>query len=529
MSYISLTFPLFIVFVVVLYFIAPLRWRWIVLLSASYLFYALSDVRCLIFVMLTTISTFYAAKLINRLNIGKKETLAHYRDLWSEDKKAAFIHMQRKKSRAALICAALLNFGILGFIKYYDFAAYNISALFHLPGNLWQLNLLLPIGISFYTFQSMGYVIDVYRDSCVPDRNIAKYALFVSFFPQILQGPIGRYDELAAQLTAPNRFSAENLKSGLQLVLWGYLKKLVIADRIAALVITVFDKGNQFGFFLNSVGVLAYGLQIYCDFSGGIDISRGIAEIMGIRMAENFRRPYFAQTVSEYWKRWHITLGNWTRDYIFYPIVLSKGMSRLARKIRKKTWKHFGKVLPACIASLICFLIIGVWHGAAWKYVVYGLYYGFLISLSQLLDPVFNKLAAKLKINRTCFSWRLFGMLRTLFLVSIGRCFTRSGGFMDAVSMLRSSFTHWDPWTLWDGKLLSLGLTQKDYNILFVGILVLLTVGILQEKGVGVRNALSRQNLWFRWAIMIAAVLAIILFGVYGSKYNASSFIYAQF
>ncbi len=529
MNYISLTFPLFVAVVFLLYFTTPLKWRWTVLLMASYAFYLLADVRSLIYIIITTAITFFAAKTIGGINKRTKETLKQNDSIWNPDQRKVFSRTQRNKTRGALVCTLLLVFGILGFLKYYNFVADNLSHFFGLPENIWHLNILLPIGISFYTFQSTGYLIDVYRDAYKPDTNIAKYALFTSFFPQILQGPIGRHDELASQLTAPNKFSYTNLKSGLQLVLWGYFKKLIIADRLAILVASVYDSGGRYGFFANTLAILAYGLQIYCDFSGGIDISRGIAEVMGIKMAENFKRPYFAQTVSEFWRRWHITLGNWTREYVFYPVVLSKGVSSLARKLRKWPGKHAAKVIPACIATLICFLIIGVWHGAAWKYVFYGLYYGLLISLAQLLTPFFNKLADRLKINRECFSWRLFGMLRTLFLVSIGRCFVRSGGFMDGFNMLYASVTRWDPWTLYDGTLLKLGLDQYDYNVLLFAILALLVVGILQERGLEIRREMHKQNLWFKAAITLGAIIVILIFGVYGSAYNASSFIYAQF
>lgn len=529
MNYISLSFLLFVTLVFVFYFLTPLKWRWVVLLIASYAFYLLADAKYLIFVVITTASTFYAALLIERINRKAKEVLGKNEDVWDADKRKSFSRAQLRKSRAVLTLALLLIFGILGFLKYYNFVAANIGALFGLPENAWQLEILLPIGISFYTFQTASYLIDIYRGAYKADRNIAKYALFVAFFPQILQGPIGRYDDLAVQLTAPNRFSYKNLKFGLQLMLWGYFKKLVIADRIAVLVSAIYDNFTQFGFFTISLGLLAYGLQIYCDFSGGIDISRGIAEVMGIKMAENFRRPYFAQTVGEYWRRWHMTLGNWTRDYVFYPIVLSPGITKLARGLRKRVGKHAAKVLPACVASMMCFLIIGIWHGAAWKYVFFGLYYGSIISLSELLAPFFNKLAGRLKIDRKCFSWRLFGMLRTLLLVSIGRCFARSGGFMDGVLMLKSGLSNWDPWTLYDRSLLQLGLSQSDYNILIFGILILLVVGILQERGLEIRAALDRQNLWFRWLIAIGAIIAVLLFGAYGTEYNAQSFIYAQF
>jgi alginate O-acetyltransferase complex protein AlgI len=529
MNFISLSFFLFIGLVFVFYFLVPLKWRWIVLLVASYAFYLLANAKYLIFVVVTTAATFYAALLIERIKQRAKEVLSENEAVWDADERKAYIRAQQRNSRTVLILALLLIFGILGFLKYYNFVAANISALFGLPENAWKLDLLLPIGISFYTFQTASYIIDIYRGAYKADRNIAKYALFVSFFPQILQGPIGRYDDLAAQLTAPNRFSYKNLKFGLQLMLWGYFKKLVIADRIAVLVAAIYDNTAQPGFFTMSLGLLSYGLQIYCDFSGGIDISRGVAEVMGIRMAENFQRPYFAQSVSEFWRRWHMTLGGWTREYIFYPIVLSPGISKLARGLRKKVGKHVAKVLPACVAGMLSFLIIGIWHGPAWKYIFFGLYYSSIVTLSRLLSPLFDKLAEKLKIDRNCFSWRVFCMLRTLALVSVGRCFSRSSGVMDGVLMLKSGLTNWDPWALFDGSLLRLGLSLSDFNILIFGILVLLVVGILQERGIEIRAALDSQNLWFRWLIVIGAILAVLLFGVYGSNYDARSFIYAQF
>lgn len=529
MGYNSLTFILFITFVFLIYFAVPKKIQWIVLLIASYVFYFFASVPMSVFLVASTLITFYTGIVIGKINAKLGVALAEEgldKGARKQLKKAF-----KGKARIVLVCGLILNFGILGVLKYYNFFANNLNSLFTVfsaDASLPHLNLLLPLGISFYIFQSSGYMIDVYRKKYAPDQNIAKFALFVSFFPQLLQGPISRYDGLAAQLTASHKFSFDSLKFGLQLMLWGFFKKLVIADRLAPLVGTVFDSGSEFGFFINCLGTLAYGLQLYCDFSGGIDVARGIAEVMGITMAQNFQRPYFAKTVGEFWRRWHMTLGSWAKDYVFYPIVLSKNMSKLSRRL-ERFGSHIARVLPPCIATMVCFLMIGVWHGAAWKYVFYGLYYGLLIALSQLLNPLFNKVADKLKIDRHCFSWQLFGMLRTLFLVSIGRCITRSGGFMSGFTMIKSSLTNWDPWTLYDGTMLKLGLSQADYHIVFAGILILLIVGILQEKGLGIRATLNKQNLWFRWFMIIGAVIAILLLGVYGPNYNAQDFIYAQF
>lgn len=532
MDYISVTFLLFISLVVLLYYVLPRKFRWVWLLISSYAFYFFSSIPLSVFLVMSTVVTFFAGILLGRVNDRQEAALTLKENPPSGDEAKRLRAAFQRKKRAIVVAAVVINFLVLGVFKYYNFFAGNINSLLGLlsiEASLPRLDLLMPLGISFYIFQSAGYVIDVYRGRHRPDRNLAKYALFVSFFPQLVQGPIGRYSDLAGQLTEPHRFSFENLRSGFQLMLWGYLKKLIIADRLAVFVSTVFDGGGGFGFFVNTTAMLAYGLQLYCDFSGGIDISRGVAEMMGIKMAENFRRPYFAQTVSEFWRRWHITLSSWARDYVFYPMLLSKRTARLAQRIRKAFGSRAAKILPACLATLVCFLIIGIWHGAAWKYVFYGLYYGSLISLSLICEPYFDRLADRLKINRNCFSWRVFGMLRTLALVTIGRGVTRSGGFMDALTMMKSSLMNWDPWTLYGSTFSDLGLTQKDAVIVFAGIVVLLAVGILQERGLSVRSAINRQNLWFRWALMIAAIAALLIFGVYGAKYSAASFIYAQF
>ena len=313
MSYTSLKFALFVGITAAVYFLFPVKkHRWTVLLVASYVFYLLAGYRYAAYILLTTLSTYLAGILLDKLSGEAKEVLALHKKEWDRDRKKAYKQEMTRKKRRIVTGVLVLNFGILGFLKYYNFFAGSLNDLlgsFGMPFSAPTLKLVLPLGISFYTFQSMGYVIDVYREKVAAEKNIGKLALFVSFFPQIIQGPIGLYDQLAGQLYEPHDFSFTRLKYGCELILWGLVKKMVIADRAVTVISGVLEDYGAYNGTALMLTVLIYALQLYADFSGGIDISRGVAEIFGIHMAENFRRPYFARTISEYWRRWHMSLG----------------------------------------------------------------------------------------------------------------------------------------------------------------------------------------------------------------------------
>lgn len=523
MAFTSMTFLIFLSIIFLVYFLVPKRMQWKVLLLASYIFYWVSSIKLSIFLILSTVTTYLGAIQIDKTY----EKLKKKQETSKEDR--AFAKKNAKKWVALIL---VFNFGILVFLKYYNFFANNIQEVFNLLGTNMtspRLNLILPLGISFYTFQSAGYVIDVYRKKIKPEKNIFKYSLFVSFFPQIIQGPISRYDQLANQLYEGHKFNYTQFKYGVQLVLWGYFKKMVIADRAGFLVDTVFNNYTEYGGLYYAVAVIFYCIQIYGDFSGGIDIVRGIAQTLGIDMVENFNRPYFAKSVSEFWQRWHITLGTWMKDYVFYPLALSRPFGKIGRKARKRFGGFIGKQLPASIASLIVFTIVGIWHGSSWKYVAFGLYHGFFILSSSLLAPVYIKTIDKLKIDTKTFSWGAFQILRTFFIIAVGRFFSRAGSFRTAIYMMKSSFADYNPWILWDGSLLELGIDLPNMRLLFASLLLLFTVSLFQEKGYNIREALARQHIIFRWAIYYTAILAILVFGIYGPNFDQASFIYQGF
>ena len=532
MAFNSFTFLIFAVAVITFYFSVPKRFQWIVLLIASYAFYLFSARWVVVFLLFTTITTFYTGLLIGRVNDNYRSALSGGENTLTKEQRKRLAIESKKQKQIILLIALVVNFGILAFMKYFNFFAMNVNSILKLitvDQSIPLISLLLPLGISFYTFQSAGYIIDVYRDKVKPDKNIAKFALFVSFFPQIVQGPISRYNDLALQLYESHNFDYTRAKFGAQLILWGLFKKMVIADRIVIAVDTIFNNYLDYSGITLFLGAVFYSLQVYCDFSGGIDIARGVAQIMGIELTKNFERPFFATSIADFWRRWHITLGSWTRDYIFYPLSLSKSFAKLGRMSRKFFGSYLGKLLPTFLAMLITFLVIGIWHGASWKFVAYGLYNGVLIFTGILIEPFVGKIIKRFQIRTNVFSWHLFNLSLTFFLVSIGRYFSRANDFMDALRMLKRTFTTFNPWVLYDGSLNQLGLSERDMVLLILAVVVLFVVDLFQERGLSVRQIISEQNLVFRWGVYLLAVFSILIFGIYGIGYEPADFIYMGF
>lgn len=532
MAFTSVQFVVFLFLAATAYFLTPKRYRWVTLFLVNYIFYFMAGAGYFIYLFATTITIYLAGVKLGKMSAKNKAEFALAKAELDKEQKKAWKANFTKKKRMVLIPALLFNFGILAVLKYYNFVGTNLNAIFDrfsISAEVPVYHFLLPLGISFYTFQSVGYLIDVYREKYEPERNLAKFGLFISFFPQIVQGPIGRFHVLAEQLYRPNEFSYERVKFGVQLMLWGAFKKLVVADRAGVIVDNIFGYPDTFGGTYVAVAAFVYCIQLYGDFSGGIDIATGAAQILGIQLEKNFERPYLATSIPDFWRRWHITLGAWFRDYVFYPLSLSKFFMRVGKKGRKIFGNYIGKLLPVLIPQFIIFFLIGIWHGAEWKYIAFGFYNGTLIVLGILFDQPLKKLMEKLQIQSECFSWRLFQVLRTLILVALGKIITRAPGVGASAYMVHSMINKWDTDILINGGLLKLGLDVQDLWVLLLASLIWLTVSLMQESGIQVREALSRQNLLFRWIVYLAAIFSLILFGVYGLNYNASDFIYRGF
>ena len=384
------------------------------------------------------------------------------------------------------------------------------------------------MGISFYTFQAVGYVIDVYRDRHEAQKNFFKYALFVGFFPQLVQGPISRYGDLSKELYNPHSFKGRVLERGLQRVIWGYFKKLVIADRILPAVNTMIETPENFKGAYVFLVMMFYALELYADFTGGIDITIGIAEMLGIPVKENFERPFFSKNIAEYWRRWHITMGTWFTDYIFYPLSVSPNMLKLSKWSRQHLGNAIGKRVTVYISCFCVWLATGIWHGAAWHFVVWGLMNFVVIMASQELEPLYAKFHNKFGFKGKKW-YGAFEILRTFLLMSSLKLFDCYRDVGLTFKMFGSMFYTFNIGKLFNGSLLELGLTRGDYIVSILAIIVVFLVGLYKKlKGKDLREWLfDRYHLFI--LCCAALILVTVVFGAYGKGFDASQFIYNQF
>lgn len=518
MSFVSTGFVLFCLLTAIVYYAVPQKCKWVVLLCSSYIFYALNSVKALAFIVLTTLISFLVARKFSLIQAECDQKRSEVTD--KQERKEIRNHYDKIKKRYSAL-AILLCFGILAVLKYTNFVISNVNSIFH--ANFPMFKFLLPLGISFYTFQAISYILDVYNGKYEAEKNLFHFALYISWFPSILQGPISRYDELKPQFfETEHHFSLEKSQFAIQRILWGFLKKLVIADRATEVVTYIFGNYENLPWYITFVGFLFYSIELYADFSGGMDVVLGVSELMGIKLSENFRQPFFSQSIAEFWRRWHITLGTWMKDYVFYPYNLADFTNKMGKGLSKIN-KTAGKLIPACIGNLLVFFIVGVWHGAEWHFIIYGLYNGLLIVLGILFKPVFEKLIKLFRINVESKLWKAFRMVRTFLLINIGWAF-------DDVTDLHMSFTMIKQlFSFNTGNLIQNWRfdTFSELTIYTVTLfcIIWLVVSILKEKGVDVRKAISKLALPVRWAIYLALILSVPFF----QAANMAGFIYAQF
>lgn len=530
MLFTSYAFPGFIAVLFLLYYLIPGRFQWKLLLAASYLFYFMAGPSWLLYILTTTATVYLAALRMEKMGLQQKSYLKAHRDQLSKEEKKAYKDRVKAGQWRWLLACLLLNLGILAVVKYSNFAISNVNGLLRAAGSHRQLgfwDIALPMGISFYTFQALGYLIDVYRGTVAAEHNPFKLALFVSFFPQLIQGPISRFGDLARSLYEEHAFEARRFCFGLERILWGYFKKLVIADRILTGVNTIIrDPGTYRGAWV-FVGMMFYALELYADFTGGIDITIGIAQALGIGVKENFNRPYFSKSVKEYWRRWHITMGTWFTDYIFYPISVCKPMLRLSRSARARLGENIGKRVPIYLSSFAVWLATGIWHGASWNFVVWGLGNWVVLMISQELEPLYARFHSRFGVQGTG-GFRLFQVLRTILVMSCLRTFDCYRDVPLTFRMFGTLFTEHNWQILWDGSLLGIGLGGVDYGVLLAGLAALVAVSLLQRGG-SVRERIAAKPYPVRFLLWYGLFLAVLLAGAYGIGYDASQFIYNQF
>jgi len=535
MAYTSLSFLVFLTVVIVAYYLVPKKYQWTILLVASYVFYLFSGVSQVLYLVWTTLFSYGSALLMQRIRDRFKDKQAAFGDEITKEQKREMKKAVSKRIRTIQVLTVMINLGVLAYVKYLNFFIGNLNNLFSLfrwDASLPLINIIAPLGLSYFTFNSIGYLVDVGRGKYPAERNLGKFALFTSFFPSIVQGPLNRFADVGKQLQSPHKLEYDNLKFGAQLMLWGFFKKLVIADRVAPIVSTVFAPGFEYTGTHVIFGVLAYSFQIYCDFSGGVDITRGAAQMMGITLPLNFARPFFATSLGDFWRRWHMSLGAWMREYVFYPIMLSKPVQKVSKNFRQRYGAYAGKIVPSVAAPLVVFFLIGIWHGLTWQYIVNGLYHAILIASSVAMEPVFKKMVSVLHVKTETFAFRVFQMFRTFVLVCISRIIVKAPSLAEAGRMLKSVVTSADIAFITgrDGTLFTdYGISRKGMLVTVISIIILFVISVLQERGMKIRETISRKNIFVRWGLILMLLAIVLIFGIYGPGYNAKDFIYGAF
>ena len=478
MSYISVEYYILVIVALMLYYVLPSGKRWIALLLGSAVFYCLvsTDLRQLCLFAGTIVLSFLGAVWIEKVSGRRQKILL----LWG----------------TILVTAApLLLFKGRAFLP---------------SSGLNNISLIVPVGLSFYTLQIIAYLVDVYRGKVGAQRNIFKYALFISFFFHFIQGPLPRYEQLGEQLFKGNPFRMDNVVRGSQLIVWGFFLKLMIADKAAIVVNEIFNNYRMYaGAYIWVAGIL-YSLQLYADFLSCTTIAQGVAELFGIKVINNFDHPYFAVSVQDFWRRWHMSLSAWLKDYVYIPL----GGNR-------------GGTLRKYINLFLTFLVSGFWHGEGVKFIFWGVLHACYQILGTLTRKSRDRIYEALAMPRGTFAWRLYRTAGTFFWVMTAWIIFRADSLRAGLHMIRSMVTVFNPWILLNGTLETF-MPYQQWELLTASLLILLAVSRVQEK-MSVRDWIARQHITIRWGLALGCAAVIIVFGTYGFGYDAQAFIYGGF
>ncbi len=517
----SFAFLIFFTITLGIYYLVPGKLQWLLLLGASFVYVLFSDhPELILFPLVAVTVTWGCLQLLSK--IGE-----------DDGSEAAKEKHTAGKRKAVLIADLLILLGILFVFKYSRFV----------QGQSGGLQMAAPLGLSFYTFILAGYFIDVYNGISKSETNWGKVALYGMYFPLMTSGPVVSYREEEGDFFTRHKLEYNNLVYGVQRILWGFFKELVISERLSKVVSTVFNNHDSYPGAYIWVGVLCFTLQLYTNFSGCMDIVLGVSECFGQQLPENFDTPFFAKSISEYWRRWHATLGVWMKDHVFYPLLRTKMFIQQGKWLRKKCGKKLGKNLNTWGAMFILWFSIGLWHGGDFKYVIgSGLLHWFYIVIGEATLPFWVMLCGKLHLNMQSKGMDVFRVLRTFFLVNIGNTFFRADSTGHAIAMLKQAFSVWNPGVLVDGSILELGMSLSDWLVVTISLLFVLVTSILQyrmadeaqAKGEtytyhALREKMAAQPLPIRWGFWMAFLFLVILWGQYGPDFSAAEFIYAGF
>ena len=494
----SIDFLIFLPIVLVIYYIIPMKYKHIWLLISSYYFYMCWNAKYVLLIFVSTVITYLSGILIDKVE-----------KTWSDVDKLG------KYKKLILAISFVSNLGILFYFKYINFTLDIVTRILskvNISMNVPVFDVILPVGISFYTFQALSYSVDVYRGEVAPEHDFFRYALFVSFFPQLVAGPIERSKNLLTQLREPRKFDFGYAFDGIILMLWGFFLKIVLADRIAIFVDTVYGDCEHYQGIYLIVATVLFAVQIYCDFSGYSSIAMGTAKLLGIELMDNFNAPYLSTSVADFWRRWHISLTSWFKDYLYIPLGGS----------RRGTFRKY-------INKMIVFILSGLWHGAQLTFVVWGAINGLYQVIGEILMPIREKVSDALGVNRDSEGFCVLRAIVTFTMIDFSWIFFRADSLGRAVYIIKSIFNAENIWTLFDGSLYNCGLDDKNFRLMVIAVMILLIADILKRKGIRVREIILRHDGYIKCLVVSLSILMIMVFGKYGPAYNAVNFIYFQF
>ena len=485
----SLEFIIFFILVTSIYFVLPYKFRWILLLSSSYYFYGSWNAKYLILIIISTLIDYFAGIMMENEKLK-----------------------QKRKKYLALSLAA--NLGMLFVFKYFNFFTDNLNQLFDafaLDLQISTLKVLLPVGISFYTFQTLSYTFDVYRGDRKAERHLGLFATYVAFFPQLVAGPIESSTHLLPQFRKKFDFDYIRMTAGLKLMLWGLFKKIVVADRAAVIVNNIYNDVYSHSGLTLLIASLCFGVQIYCDFSGYSDIAIGSAKVMGFDLIENFKIPYYSKSISEFWRRWHVSLGKWFKDYLY----ISLGGNKVSK------YKYYRNLM-------IVFLVSGLWHGASWNFVIWGALHGIYITLEISTKKQREAFYKAIGLTKYPNFKKMIHIISTFSLVTFSWIFFRANTLKDALYIVANTFSNLNSYTTLQGissslEALKIGKVAFMVTILSMVILELFHINLRSKK---IHHLFQNKPVFIRWGIYYSLILWIIMFGIFGT---VNEFIYFQF
>ena len=524
MSYNTSTFLIFIIIYFAIYFVLRgQRTKRNLILLANLIFYTYAGFAAAGIVLITACVAYWSTLRIEAVYKDfETEKIGH-----SPREQTAILAGYKHKAKKYLWASFVIILGTWIAVKIERFVGF--SSVKTLTEVLNGKGIIVPLGISYYTLSVVGYILDVYWRKAKAEHDFFKLCTAITYFPHIVQGPISKYSSMLKQLDELPAFDYDRVCFGFQLMLWGYIKKMVIADRLALYTGSVFSAPGNFAGIEVFIAVILSVMQLYTDFSGCMDIVGGISQAIGIRLDANFKQPLFAQSIQEFWAKWHMTLGAWTKEYIYLPIAMNPRFVKKTQQLKKAGHPRRASFAKAFCPLIAVWLFTGLWHGTGIDYLVWGLYYCAIMTISNESKEFREKLFQRFQLRGATESHRILRAIRTYLIFAAGRMFTVTGSLAGCAILWKQLLKEHRLWTLFDGSLYTHGLDQKNFYVALAGIVAVLIVDFLHEYGYSIRSLIARNFIVIRWFIYYFAIFSLIIFGMYGPGYDAASFVYGAF